>query len=1057
MKKMKTNPKAASIKTQKKTLLGSLKSDINSAITNFLGKPASTTKAQVQWNQYLAILEKRGNEQFFSGSWVHHLQLVNPHLQEQYGVEISYLGETNPEQLEILGHTIAEIIRADGVLKPSEVNWFRNMGFPETILSAPCPQPQDRMLVQAFRSLEGTDREICFFYHLITAALCDDELHENELALICRIAELRNRTWEILRIIHACKNKCLGSKKEAFVALERLCQMIGETAERYGHTLKQLKNPQVGEMLEEANWLDSWLGKFPRQVFPANAFDGFRKLFTRLKNPLLKVGFIGITSSGKTCLINAMVGGELLFPEKVQPTTNLGVEIVRGSKRQATVCLEKGRQETWTGEKMIERLHEATNEGSNPGNRMGITRVYVEHPHFLLPEDMVALDTPGLNAFLHEDHADLTLRHILPDLDIVVYLTRSSNLFKQQDMETLQKILEKDDQRVIFVITGKGTEKASYVDGKRISREEKWTQLSERLRIDLRSAGFDPDQFSVHLVDSLWAQWGRLGFVDAWNRSGFGVFLEDLMRHAGNLQKSYRNKCLESGMDYLSNLQKDLETRQQGEWQKQQERQNSVKESIKAVKKAYNKLEVLHSDLKARCGADIPRLRGSFSCYSESSFNSTRDDLQEKFSSRVREANEQFDELQNKAREIYIKLTEQYSELNLKWESRRDASRKMSAPSAPESADEKYKERVAGAWNWLKSLVGCEDYEIKYRFDQAKSEARLEKFEENFREFALESLDQNSQQFEKRYVAPLEEKMQELETQAQRLEKTVSPSEGAAIDHLKKGITYVKTRLHELEQNSEIAAPAFDEKTQPEVAVAFPPRRSGPRSWWQSYSHKNNPETLCILGGRVEQQATFLCEILGPNSFKEEKEGGIKRFRHSDDWLNLLSITEVAGQGRIPSLKDLGAAERQEILDNTDSHIGLYVDFQRFGNGIGDVSHILGKDLEQIIASNRLFLWNLEMGGINEPKSLHELLTYIPQQLNSLLKSLPPVLLSQGPDSRWTNLWKLVVCNEASRDLLTKWRKMRLSFRAPFTDTIISQLETSLRGHYDAEIQNEKN
>lgn len=82
----------------------------------------------------------------------------------------------------------------------------------------------------------------------------------------------------------------------------------------------------------------------------------------------LTVGVVGITSSGKSTFLNALMG-ENLLPEESRATTNTLVRCRRDSVRSATVVYEDGQERILAGPELThQRLYELTSERFNPGN-----------------------------------------------------------------------------------------------------------------------------------------------------------------------------------------------------------------------------------------------------------------------------------------------------------------------------------------------------------------------------------------------------------------------------------------------------------------------------------------------------------------------------------------------------------------------------------------------------------------------------------------------------------------------------------------------------------------
>jgi GTPase SAR1 family protein len=135
-----------------------------------------------------------------------------------------------------------------------------------------------------------------------------------------------------------------------------------------------------------------------------------------------RVGLIGITSAGKSTLLNALLGAAVL-PVHVRPSSNCLVVCRRG-RAGAVVRYEDGRTEELRGRRAVRaRLYGLADEATNPGNRAGVEEIELTWPDFRCGPDVALIDTPGLDAYGLERHEDITLRLLLPSVDLVVFVT----------------------------------------------------------------------------------------------------------------------------------------------------------------------------------------------------------------------------------------------------------------------------------------------------------------------------------------------------------------------------------------------------------------------------------------------------------------------------------------------------------------------------------------------------------------------------------------------------------------------------------------------------------
>lgn len=134
-----------------------------------------------------------------------------------------------------------------------------------------------------------------------------------------------------------------------------------------------------------------------------------------------RLGVIGITSSGKSTMINALLG-ERMLPMKAKPTSNQLVSCRHGKKREATVFFENGSTQTLTGAQ-LENIKGYTDESINPHNKKGVRQIDITSPRFPFDDRIVLIDSPGLDAFGLENHDKLTMSSLLPTVDVCVFMT----------------------------------------------------------------------------------------------------------------------------------------------------------------------------------------------------------------------------------------------------------------------------------------------------------------------------------------------------------------------------------------------------------------------------------------------------------------------------------------------------------------------------------------------------------------------------------------------------------------------------------------------------------
>jgi hypothetical protein len=171
---------------------------------------------------------------------------------------------------------------------------------------------------------------------------------------------------------------------------------------------------------------------------------------------VVRSGLVGITSSGKSALMNVMLGtGKKILKEQSKATTNMIVFCSKSPEPELEINFDDGRQVKKRGQEvMSESIWKYTSEDENPQNQFNVKYIRLTLPSFLLDDDTEIADTPGLDAYGLKEHEDLTLREFLPQAEMIIYLTAITSPMKEADRKILNKVMDAD-QRIMFVQTCK--------------------------------------------------------------------------------------------------------------------------------------------------------------------------------------------------------------------------------------------------------------------------------------------------------------------------------------------------------------------------------------------------------------------------------------------------------------------------------------------------------------------------------------------------------------------------------------------------------------------------
>jgi GTP-binding protein EngB required for normal cell division len=153
----------------------------------------------------------------------------------------------------------------------------------------------------------------------------------------------------------------------------------------------------------------------------------------RLETSAFEIAVFGRVSSGKSSLLNHIVGRDLL-PVGVNPVTAVPTRLAYGPEPRATAWFADRKPEQFG----VERLAEFVSERHNPANQRHVTRIVVELPADRLREGVVYVDTPGLGSLATSGAAET--RAYLPRCDLGVVLIDAGSTLTGDDLATIQNL-----------------------------------------------------------------------------------------------------------------------------------------------------------------------------------------------------------------------------------------------------------------------------------------------------------------------------------------------------------------------------------------------------------------------------------------------------------------------------------------------------------------------------------------------------------------------------------------------------------------------------------------
>ncbi len=165
------------------------------------------------------------------------------------------------------------------------------------------------------------------------------------------------------------------------------------------------------------------------------------RLGERLAEERLQLAVLGQFKRGKSTLLNALLGEEIL-PTSVLPLTAIPTYLNWGNTRKARVIFQDSRSPVEyiadDPAALREFLAQYVTEQGNPENRRGVMQVEVEHPAEILARGVVLIDTPGIGSTFR--HNTSTTLSFLPQCDAALFVTASDPPITEVEADFLENV-----------------------------------------------------------------------------------------------------------------------------------------------------------------------------------------------------------------------------------------------------------------------------------------------------------------------------------------------------------------------------------------------------------------------------------------------------------------------------------------------------------------------------------------------------------------------------------------------------------------------------------------
>jgi small GTP-binding protein len=183
----------------------------------------------------------------------------------------------------------------------------------------------------------------------------------------------------------------------------------------------------------------------------------------RLRAARLRVLVVGEAKRGKSTLVNALLGREVL-PTGVTPLTAVPTTVTHGTG--------EGLDVTFTGGEIAHRpllaLEEFGTERGNPGNSRGVAAITVRLDSPILARGVEIVDTPGTGS-VHA-HNTAAADEVLPTMDAAIFVLTADPPVSAAERDLLERVHE------LSVTTFVVLNKADYADAAGLAEAVEFTE-----------------------------------------------------------------------------------------------------------------------------------------------------------------------------------------------------------------------------------------------------------------------------------------------------------------------------------------------------------------------------------------------------------------------------------------------------------------------------------------------------------------------------------------------------------------------------------------------------
>lgn len=339
-----------------------------------------------------------------------------------------------------------------------------------------------------------------------------------------------------------------------------------------------------------------------------STISNFEQRKEQWSNNKIRVGVIGVTSSGKSTMINSILGDKILSMA-VKPSSSQLVSCSQSDEKMAKVFFENRKVKTLRGNRLNEKnIKKYSDENYNANNKEKVVQLELSSPKFQLGNDVILIDSPGLDAYGLENHEALTLEVLLPTIDVCIFVTTLKNN-SDEKMKSVLNLIAKYKCQVLVVQNmldslrpspegDKTVEEVALEHRKRVERIIKNSDIEDKNKVSI---------VQISAVEALKSRCeNELNDIERYNllkKSNYENFVfevkEMVKRERPNIENQRLISVVNDLKTIISEAKEDIDESKSVEDIKFQYENLDIEvynESEKVEKKLYNLLEKLNDN-----------------------------------------------------------------------------------------------------------------------------------------------------------------------------------------------------------------------------------------------------------------------------------------------------------------------------------------------------------------------------------------------------------------------------------------------------------------------------